>query len=207
MEHANPMATPLDPSVHIKPNPEPSEGNQSNLFAKILGELQYLANAIQSNISFSINRFTLYVANTSLAHYRMLKWILWYLAGMCTHGITYWNWGWQKSIIAYANAAHSNHDKCKSTTDIIFTLEGRVITWKSKKQTISALSTTEAEYIALSYGGVEVWWYHNLFTKLRFFQTDPITIESNSLGTIARATNPYLTHSSWYINLKWFMVH
>jgi hypothetical protein len=45
LEHANPIATPLDPNVPIEANPEDSDGNRSNPFARLLGELQYLADA------------------------------------------------------------------------------------------------------------------------------------------------------------------
>ena len=45
MEYVNPVAMPLDPSVYIKSNPEPLEGNWSNPFTKLLGKLQYLASA------------------------------------------------------------------------------------------------------------------------------------------------------------------
>ena len=82
-----------------------------------------------------------------------------------------------------------------------------MIAWKSKKQTISALFTTEAEYIALSHGGVKARWYRNLFTELGFPQTEPITIRSDSLGAITRVTNPFLTHSLRHIDLKWHVVH
>jgi hypothetical protein len=206
MEFANPVAMPLDPNVVIEPNPDPSENNRSNPFARLLGELQYIANCTRPDISFAVNRLASYTANPSLAHYGMLKRILRYLAGTRSHGITYKKWGFHKPVIAYTDAAHANTDEKKSTTGIVFISGGGAIAWKSKKQTISALSTTEAEYIALSHAGSEARWYRNLFTELGFGQQEPLTIRSDSLGAIARATNPYLTHSSRHIDLKWHVV-
>jgi len=45
MERSNPVAIPLDPNVPIEANTEDSDNNRSNPFARLLGELQYLANA------------------------------------------------------------------------------------------------------------------------------------------------------------------
>jgi hypothetical protein len=44
MQRANPVATPLDPNVLLEPNPDGNEGDRSNSYTHILGELQFLAN-------------------------------------------------------------------------------------------------------------------------------------------------------------------
>ena len=89
MERANPVATPLDANIPIEPNPEESDGNRSNPFAHLLGELQYLANATRPDIAFAVNRLASYTANPSMKHYDMLKRILRYLSGTKTYEITY----------------------------------------------------------------------------------------------------------------------
>ena len=37
--------TPMDPHIKLKPNPDGNEGNRSNSFARLLGELQFLENS------------------------------------------------------------------------------------------------------------------------------------------------------------------
>jgi hypothetical protein len=88
MDQANPVATPLDPNVLIQPNPDHTEGNRSNPFAQLLGELQYLANATRPNIAFAVNRLASFTANPSMKHYKMIKRILRYLAGTKEFRIT-----------------------------------------------------------------------------------------------------------------------
>jgi hypothetical protein len=68
--------------------------------------------------------------------------------------------------------------------------------WKSKCQTITVLSSTEAEYVALTHTGMEARWFRNLLTELGFPMTDALTIRSDSLGAISQMTNPYITTSS-----------
>lgn len=40
----NSVTTPLDPNIKLEPNSDGSEGSRSNSFARLLGELQFLAN-------------------------------------------------------------------------------------------------------------------------------------------------------------------
>jgi len=120
MECTNPVATPLDHNVPIEPNPDLSEGDRSNPFAKLLGELQYLANTTQPDIAFAVNRLASYTANPSTQHYSMIKRILHYLAGTKDYGITYRkSYNSAHCLIAYADAAYGNADEKKSTTGIV----------------------------------------------------------------------------------------
>jgi Reverse transcriptase (RNA-dependent DNA polymerase) len=89
MENANLIGMPMDTHLKLEPNPEQNEPNHSNSYAKLLGELQYLANCTRPDIMFAVNRLTAYTANPSLQHYGAVKRILWYLAGTRNLGITY----------------------------------------------------------------------------------------------------------------------
>jgi len=59
----------------------------------------------------------------------------------------------------------------------MFTLSGVAICWKSRKQKLIALSSTEAEYIALTEGAKEVSWLRNLFAEI----SSCFNIEKSSL--------------------------
>jgi hypothetical protein len=87
----NPVTTPMDPKIKILPNPEGNEGSQSNYFAQLLGELQFLANATRPDIAFTVNRLSSYTANPTMEHVTALKRILRYLKGTKSYGITYSN--------------------------------------------------------------------------------------------------------------------
>ena len=66
LEHANPVGMPLDPNAPLEPNPEGNEGNCSNSFTRLLGELQFIANATRPDIAYVVNRLVAYTANPSL---------------------------------------------------------------------------------------------------------------------------------------------
>jgi hypothetical protein len=81
MSDANPVGMPMDPNVKLEPNPKANTLNHSNAYAKLLGELQYVANCPRPDISYTVNRLAAYTANPSLQHYGAVKRVLRYLAG------------------------------------------------------------------------------------------------------------------------------
>ncbi len=89
MERANPVAMPLDPGSPLLPNPDGNEGDQSNSYARVLGELQFVANATRPDIAYAVSRLASYTANPSLQHVGALKRVLRYLQGTKEYGITY----------------------------------------------------------------------------------------------------------------------
>nr|GEV67899.1 Pol polyprotein [Tanacetum cinerariifolium] len=52
----------------------------------------------------------------------------------------------------------SNHNKGKSTSGYVFTLEGDAVSWKSSKQIVNTKSTMEAEFVALDKAAEEAEW-------------------------------------------------
>ena len=89
MYDANPVSMPMDPNIKICPNPDGNEGNKSNYYAKILGELQFLTNATRPDIAYAVNKLAAYTANPSLQHVGALKRLLRYLKGTKNLGIKY----------------------------------------------------------------------------------------------------------------------
>ena len=59
LERANLVSMPLDPNTPLVPNPNEAKVDQSNPYARLLGELQFLANATRPDIAFMVNRLAL----------------------------------------------------------------------------------------------------------------------------------------------------
>ena len=205
----NSVTTPLDPNIKLEPNPDGNEGNRSNSFARLLGELQFLANSTRPDIAFAVNRLASYTANPSMQHFAALKRILRYLAGTTDLGITYSKNAANlsdNSFYGFADAAYANHDDHKSTSGYVFLASGGAITWKSKKQTTIALSSTEAEYVALSEAAREACWLRNLYNELGVLQKFPIVIKGDNDGSIAMAKNQQFHNRSKHIAIRWHWV-
>jgi hypothetical protein len=156
---ASPVRMPLDPNVKIEQNPDGNEGDRSNSFAQLLGELQFIANVTRPDIAFAVNRLASYTANLSMQHHTALKRILRYLSGTRKYGITY-KYAPETAISfnGFSDAAYQNRDDMKSTTGYVFIAANGMITWRSSKQPVTVQSSTEAEYIALWEAGKEASW-------------------------------------------------
>lgn len=79
----------------------------------------------------------------------------------------------------------------KSTSGYLFKLfESYVICWNSKKQNSIAVSSTEAEYIALFEAVREALWLNSLIKSIKFEMNDQIKIYKDNLVCITIASNP-----------------
>jgi len=204
----NAVSTPLDPNITLVPNPEGNDGDRSNSFASLLGELQYIANATRPDIAYAVNRLASYTANPSLQHHTALKRILRYLAGTKTHGITYKSLPHRPDFFSgYADASYGNADEYRSVTGYVFLAGDGAITWCSRKQLSIALSSTQAEYVVLSEAAREACWLRNLYTELGLLNEDvPTQILGDNDGSIAMARNPQFHKRSKHIDLRWHWV-
>jgi hypothetical protein len=81
-------------------------------------------------------------------------------------------------------------DTRRSTTGYLFELNGGAISWQSRRQPSTALSTTEAEYMALTEATKEAIWLQNTLVSIGAVKTGPTTIFEDNQGAIALAENP-----------------
>ena len=69
--------------------------------------------------------------------------------------------------MGYVDADYAGDlDKRRSLTRYVFTLFGCTVSWKAQLQSVVALSTTEAEYIAATEGVKEAMWLKRLVGEL-----------------------------------------
>ncbi|KAG8499388.1 hypothetical protein CXB51_005980 [Gossypium anomalum] len=70
-------------------------------------------------------------------------------------------------VIGYVDADFAGDlDRRRSLTGYVFTIRGCAISWKATLQTTVALSTTEAEYMAITEACKEAIWLKGLFSEL-----------------------------------------
>ncbi|GJU33843.1 hypothetical protein Tco_1182197 [Tanacetum coccineum] len=93
--------------------------------------------------------------------------------------------------VVLAGFSDSNYGGCldsgKSTTGYVFIVGGIAVRWMSRIQKYVAMSTTEAEYMAITEAGKELVWLNNFLEELDRAQTECRTL---SLKKILGAKNP-----------------
>ena len=92
-----------------------------------------------------INRF---MASPTELHLQAAKRVLRYLKGIVDLGVFYRNEG-NGELMAYTDSDYAGDvDDRKSTSGYVFLLNEGAVSWSSKKQSVVALSTIEAEFVA-----------------------------------------------------------
>ena len=80
-------------------------------------------------------------------------------------------------------------------------LGGNLITWRSKKKTIVARSSAEAEYRAMAHTSCELKWIKYLLEELRFVVKQPMTIHCDNQAAIYIASNPMFHEQTKHIEV------
>ena len=109
-------------------------------------------------------------------------------------------------VYGFTDASYASMDDWKSISGYVF-LSGRgAITWGSKKQTTITLSSTEAEYVALSEAAHKAMWLCYLYEELGFVQKDLILLFGDNDGSIAMAKNPEFHKQTKHVDIRWHWV-
>ncbi len=118
------------------------------------------------DISFAVSSLARFSSKPTNEHWTALKRLLRYLKGTLTQGILYTKDG-SSSIIGYTDSdwVGDVNDR-KSTSGYMFLLSGGPISWRSQQQKCVALSTAEAEYIAMANTAQESVWLKQLMAEL-----------------------------------------
>ena len=119
-------------------------------YRALIGSLLHLAVWTRPDLSFVVGMLARHCSNPGVVHLTALKSILRYLQGTKNNTITYGMWNTDNRLIAFCDADFAGDvTGAKSTSASILMMNGGVIAYQSRRQTIVALSTTEAELIAL----------------------------------------------------------
>jgi hypothetical protein len=153
MENANTVNTPMDHKTRLDnvSNNADSEADQV-LYQSIVGSLMYAAQATRPDIAFAVAALSRYLLKPYKTHMTAAKRVLRYLKYTADTKLVFPGpGGSSEGLVGYTDSdwAGDKHDR-KSQGGYIFKMAGAPISWKSKKQTVVARSTTEAEYLACS---------------------------------------------------------
>jgi len=106
---------------------------------------------------------------------------------------------------AYCDADHAgNIDNGRFTGGYVLLIAGAAVSWSSHLQTITALSTTEAEYVAAVDAGKEVAWMRHLLHEFGFTLPAPSTLAMDSRSAISMAKNPEHHGRMKHLDLRFY---
>ena len=90
----------------------------------------------------------------------------------------------------YCDADWASSSDRKSISGYVFLLASRAVSWSSKKQTIVALSTVQAKYVATTHAAKQILWHQSLFNELEIQQPETSTLFSDNQAAISISHHP-----------------
>lgn len=204
MSDCNGVRTPMDPNqVFTKPCPSDSETRVDvNIpYQEAIGSLLYVSQGTRPDINFAVNYLSRFNNNYNQSHWNAVKRIMRYLKATIDTKLTFTKKN-NNTLFGYSDAdwAGDISDR-KSTTGYVFCLSNGPISWSSKKQPTIALSTTEAEYMAMSSAVQEALWLTGLLSEL-YIVNYPITIFGDNKGAIDLSRNAKYQARTKHIDVR-----
>ena len=157
---------------------EQPDAPNPTLFREAIGSLIHLANGTRPDISFAVNTVSRAQSAPSGTDWAADLRIFAYLKSTLTFGLLYR--GTADNIECYVDASLGTNDaNALSTAGYVILAHGDVVSWRTKKQTHVALSSSEAEYIAASMACRQVVTLNHLLSSITKSYPVPVMYEDN----------------------------
>ena len=127
-----------------------------------------------------------------------------YLKKTTNYEIRYEKTDWK--MVAYVDASHGATEDGKGITGFVLILSNGPISWSSKKQRLTTLSSAEAEYVALSDVTQEIIWIRNFLEELKHPLEAATVVYEDNQAAIALAHNTIINQRTKHIAIKYHFV-
>jgi Reverse transcriptase (RNA-dependent DNA polymerase) len=188
MLECKPVDTPMVQNQKLVVDPNQSPINRER-YQRLVGKLIYLSHT-RPDIAYAVSVVSQFMHSPSEEHMDAVMRILRYLKGSPGRGIMFEKHG-HLEIAGYTDAdwAGSVCDR-KSTTGYFTFVGGNLVTWRSKKQNVVALSSAEAEFRGMVKGICELLWLRRLLTELGFEPISEMKLFCDNKAAIDISHNP-----------------
>ncbi|GJX61879.1 retrovirus-related pol polyprotein from transposon TNT 1-94, partial [Tanacetum coccineum] len=202
-DSCDPVDTPMVEKFKMDEDKEGKAVDPSH-YCGMIGTLLYLI-ASRPDLQFSICMCARYQARPTEKHLHAVKRIFQYLKGTVNRGL----WYPKDSSIALTAFADADHAGCqdtrRSTSGSMQFLGDRLVSWSSKRQKSAAISSTEAEYIAMSGCCAQILWMRSQLTDYGLgFNKIPMYCDNKS--AIALSCNNVQHSRSKHIDIRFHFI-
>jgi hypothetical protein len=202
------MVTGRDPELAMTPG-KPNFGLVKNLedpvmldaYRSIIGKVMYYVTKISPECANPARELSQHMSNPGEQHWIALERLCGYIRCKDKHEIVY-RYPKSLKVMAYVDSDYAkNTDTRRSVSGYVTTLGGVITTWASKTQHTVALSSTEAEYMALSLCAQEVVFMQMLLDEIIGCEKPGLIYEDNT-GAIFLVKNSQVGQRTKHIDIR-----
>jgi hypothetical protein len=207
MEKCNPATTPL-PNCRLTSEMSPQSDEEratvaSLPYCAIVGKCMYLSTCTRPDITYAVRELARFMSNFGQRHFDAAKHLLRYLRGTQSRGIIYGDTSLSMPVFrSFADSDWAMADSRKSVSGYIIECRSGPLSWSSKQQSVVALSSCEAEYIACTHCARQIIWLRSLFHELGYPQTQVSILYCDNQGTVACTHDPHSHSRMKHIDLR-----
>lgn len=206
MTNCKPRSTPSEQ----KPDFDSGDSFDSRKYREAVGSLIYAMTCTRPDICWVVTKLSQYLSDPNTKHWIAVKHVLRYLKGTIDFGLSYKKDEDGLALVGYSDADWaSSIDDRRSTTGYCFSLTktGPLVSWKSKKQPTVALSSCEAEYMALAATTQESLYLKQLLSEMDIgHKYECAVIFEDNQGTIALSKNSMTQQRSKHIDVRYHFI-
>lgn len=152
-------------------------------FRELIGSLMYLMLGTRPDLCYAIGSLSQFSENHNMEHWTSCKKILRYIQKTNEFCLVYQK-SENPSIHVYSDASWGNTEERKSISGFATFYGNCLLSWSSRKQTSVALSSTEAELIAVTEAAKEGKWLSKLMNDLKATQQKAFEVFVDNHSTI-----------------------
>ncbi|GJQ87746.1 hypothetical protein Trydic_g14163 [Trypoxylus dichotomus] len=203
LKDASSLTIPADPHVSLQAVQNDIIANAIVPYREAVGSLMYIAIVSRPDIMIAVDLVSPYMKK-HCTHWNAVKRIIRYLKGSSDFGVLYKSGdNIQPLLIGYSDADFANDvDTRRSASGYTFKMQGGAVTWYTQRQSCVCLSTTEAEYVALSHCAKEVSWLQNLLSDINDYVVKPTPICVDNQSAIRLVNNQVYHKRTKHIDSK-----
>ncbi|GJX72780.1 retrovirus-related pol polyprotein from transposon TNT 1-94 [Tanacetum coccineum] len=203
MESSGIVDTPMVKKSKLDEDPH-GKAIDATHYRGMVGTLMYLT-ASRPDLTFVVCMCARYQAKPTEKHFHAVKRIFKYLRGSVNRGLWYPKDS-SIALTAYADADHAGcQDTRRSTSGSMQLLGDRLVSWSLKRQKSAAISSTEAEYIAMSGCFAQILWMRSQVTDYGLgFNKIPMYCDNKS--AIALCCNNVQHSRSKHIDIRFHFI-
>lgn len=206
MEESRPVSTPMGSHFKLSSTREDLRSEihrvmESVPYSSAVGSLMYSMIGTRPGIAYGVGLVRRFMSAPSQVHWDAVKWLMRYIRGTTELKLTF-KQDDQFEVKGYCDSDYaSDLDRRRSITGYVFQVGGNTVSWRSGLQHIVALSTTEAEYMALAEATKEALWLKGITSELGFIHKK-VEIFSNSQSALCLARNSVFHERTKHIDVR-----
>ncbi|THH33390.1 hypothetical protein EUX98_g798 [Antrodiella citrinella] len=181
------VSTPMAPNLKL---PKLTEAEiDPKPYQSALGSVMYAMLGTRPDLAYAVGVLSQHASRPGKVHWDALMRVYRYLRGTTDYKIVYrgktLRRGDDLSLLGFVDSDYAgDRNDCLSVSGYIFFLSGAAISWSSKKQQSTAVSSTEAEYMAGASAAKEAVWLRMFLSQLGQLTSAPTPLHIDNQSAI-----------------------